>query len=316
MKNKTTFDDYSTRKGSFISQLLAAIRSPILSLYALFRKSFPVWDLINRRGKSLFKNNLPPLDSLQKKILGELNHNGVAISSLDELFPKMQVTENLIRAAMGKKEKPALNKDKPFLSYSMGKGSIIDLSNPLIQFSLNPRILQIVNSYLSLFARLTYFELATTNLVKNNDKPKGSQRWHRDPALHRLCKVFVYLTDVEEENGPFKYIEQSQTNGKFSKIFPQRQFGRHGFYPPNGEVEKKISQDKLRSCKGKKGTVIFCDTTGLHKGGYALVKKRIMYTSTYMSEGEIFKSNFIHPKDLSSRLENLDPASRFAVKNA
>ena len=44
-------DDYSKRKGSYLSQALAKIRSPLLSLYALIRKSPPVWTILNKTGK-------------------------------------------------------------------------------------------------------------------------------------------------------------------------------------------------------------------------------------------------------------------------
>ena len=77
--------------------------------------------------------------------------------------------------------------------------------------------------------------------------------------------------------------------------------------------KNKCQRGNLKPCTGKMGSIIFCDTTGLHKGGYAISKPRIMYTSTYMSEGEIAKRTFNYPKDFNEQLDNLDVVSRFAV---
>jgi hypothetical protein len=313
MKNIYDADDYSRRTGSLLSRTFAKLRTPFLSTYALLRKSPPIWNLLNRSSKILFKKNLPVLDELQEKILDDLMTNGIALTNLGELFPDKNIIPSLIEAATLQKEKAALSKHKPFLRYALGSGSMIDLANPLVQLTIQPRILEIVNSYMSLCAKLTYFELATTNLIKNGDVPMGSQRWHRDPALHRLCKMFVYLTDVDENSGPFTYVVQSHSLGRFGKIFRQRQFGRHGFYPPDGAVEKLISKSDLKICTGKMGSVIFCDTTGLHKGGYSFSKPRTMYTSTYMSEGEITKHRYSYPYNFKEQLDNLDLVSCFAV---
>ncbi len=306
-------DDYSKRKGSYLAQVLANIRSPFLGLYALIRKSPPVWNILNKTGKSLYKKNQPDLDDLQQSVLDKLMLNGIAITSLEELFPGQDLLTGILKAVDKEKVNPELSKDKPFLDYSLGRGSEIDVSNPLILASISPRILQIVNSYLDQFSKLIYFELAQTSLTKNNKNPMGSQRWHRDPSLKGLCKMFIYLSDVDLNSGPFTYVNESHSKGKLKRVFPQKQFGRHGCYPPDGEVEKLVSEEKFKICKGKKGTIIFCDTTGLHKGGLSLTKSRIMYTSTYMPEGEIFKKNYTYPEDFANKLATLDKASRYAI---
>ena len=306
-------DDYSKRKGSYLSQALAKIRSPLLSLYALIRKSPPVWTILNKTGKSLFNKNLPDLDDLQKSVLDKLMLNGIAFTSLDQLFPGQDILSDILRAADEEKVNPALSKDKPFLDYSLGRGSEIDVSNPLILTSISPRVLQIVNSYLEHFSKLIYFELAQTNLTTDPKNPMGSQRWHRDPSLRGLCKMFIYLSDVDLNSGPFTYVKESHSKGRLKRVLPQKQFGRHGCYPPDGAVEKLVPEEKFKVCKGKKGTVIFCDTTGLHKGGLSLSKSRIMYTSTYMPEGEIFKKNYTFPKNFYKKLEKLDITSRYAI---
>ena len=309
IKKTNNFDDYSRNKGS----LLSKIRTPLLSLYAVLKKSPPIWNILNSKGITLYKKNSPILDDLQKRIVKNLIENGIATTSLDELFPNKDILSRLLEVSNQKIENTVPNKDKPFLNYAFGRGSIIDFSNPLIKLSIHPRILEIINTYIGYCAKLVYFDMQKSNLVKEQSLAMGSQRWHRDPALHKLCKMFIYLTDVDEKSGPFTYLLKSQKNAKFGKIFPQRQFGRHGFYPRDGAVEKLVSKNDIMVCNGIKGSIIFCDTIGLHKGGFSISKHRIMCTSTYMSEGEFIKRRYSHPIDAKEKISKLHPVSQFAV---
>ena len=131
--------------------------------------------------------------------------------------------------------------------------------------------------------------------------------------MKKLIKIFIYLNDVDEENGPFKYIHQSHASGRLGTLFPQRQFGRHGFYPPEGSVEKQVSKNDIKSFIGRAGTVVFCDTTGLHKGGYSISRTRIMFTSMFATEGDVIKPMFKYPIDFQERTNTLNTVSRFTV---
>ena len=71
----------------------------------------------------------------------------------------------------------------------------------------------------------------------------SSQRWHRDPEDRKLCKVFIYLNDVDENAGHFTYVKGSHYLGKWGKLFPQKP--PKGFYPPSGAVENIVSKRML-----------------------------------------------------------------------
>ena len=146
-KNFINEDDYSRRKGSFFSQILASLRNPPLSGYALIRKTSFIKKVLNKSGIRLYENNLPVLNDTQKKIVDNLIKNGIAVTNLENLFPKEKNLSSMLEAIKLYKEKPSLSSSKPFLKYSLGRGSVFDLSNPLNKLSLDPRILKIVNSY-------------------------------------------------------------------------------------------------------------------------------------------------------------------------
>ena len=285
--------------------------------YSLFRANPIIWDLLNRSGKSLYKKNPPNLNQVQSTVLNGLLQNGIAMVSIDDLFPDEDVLLTLIKFIELHKNEAIMGVKKPFLRHIGGnlwrETSTIDLDNPFIQTSLKSTILDIVNSYIGVCSKLIYYEIALTNLMNKGERAMVSQRWHRDPGMKRMVKVFIYLTDVEEESGPFTYVLQSHAGGRWRRLFPQKQFGRRGMYPPEGAVDEVVPKTDIRVCTGRTGTVIFCDTTGLHKGGYSLSKPRSMSTSVYVAEGDMTKRKFKYPTDFKEQISTLSAVSRFAV---
>lgn len=190
---------------------------------------------------------------------------------------------------------------------------MIDVNSPFGRFSLGPAVLDIVNAYLGTCSKLIHFDLAATHVMPLGAKPMKSQRWHRDPGLKRIVKTFLYLSDVDEASGPFTYVLASHAGGRWGGLFPQPQFGRHGLYPAEGAVDQTVPAYDIKACTGRAGTVIFCDTTGLHKGGYSVSKSRVMYTSVYVAAGDVQKPLFRRPRDIEAHTSTLTAAARFAI---
>ena len=53
----------------------------------------------------------------------------------------------------------------------------------------------------------------------NAKKRVASQRWHRDPDDDHIVKMFIYLSDVAEEAGPFEYVRDSAAGGRYGDLF-------------------------------------------------------------------------------------------------
>lgn len=170
----------------------------------------------------------------------------------------------------------------------MGK---LDAENPFIRFSLSKKIHNIAGDYLKLKPLFNSFYLMSTIVVPGGSEEYLSQRWHRDPEDKKLVKVFLYLNDVDEGTGPFTYIKGSQYGGKWRNVFPQRPPA--GSYPPAGEVEKIIPQSDVKICTALAGTIIFCDTSGLHKGGFSTERSRLMSMSCFVSEASKYPKNYL-----------------------
>lgn len=131
-----------------------------------------------------------------------------------------------------------------------------------------------------------------------------------------MLKFFVYLNDVNEAGGPFTYIPYSRYGLRWGNTFPGGVTS--DFYPPEGGVENIIPRDVARVCTGRAGTVIFCDTSGLHKGGYALKKERTMFTAGFRSQASPWRSFFRYPENLSEELKaaRVGVSARFAIEKS
>jgi len=65
----------------------------------------------------------------------------------------------------------------------------------------------------------------------------------------------------------------------------------------------------IQKCFGKAGTVIFADTSGLHKGGYVLSAPRLMYTATYLTKAAVSPIHLAYTGNRAS----LPPLARLAL---
>jgi len=292
-------------------------RYPIAAAYGYIRVNFPVWNFLNRTSTSLFKKHPPNLDSLQKNIVDNILKNGIASANLDELFPKKNILSDLIHYVKNDTRIAKPHPRKPYLKHYWAEPTSetpeFDFDNPFIKLMINSRVLDMVNSYMNSCSKLIYFDLAKTSQMNQEDIPIASQCWHRDPGFKKQLKVFIYLNDVEKESGPFNYILGSHLNGKLRNIFPQKQFGRHGYYPPQDLDEEIFFKDSITSLTGRAGTIIFCDTIGLHKGGFTTLGSRIMFSSMFVPSGDVIKPMFTLPENFQKKAENLDEVSFFSV---
>jgi hypothetical protein len=144
----------------------------------------------------------------------------------------------------------------------------------------SPEILGVVNAYRGTLTRLHDFDHWYT--VPNPDAGRSaSQRWHRDGWEDHIVKVFTYFNDVDAEAGPFEYVLGSPTGGRYGELWPWED---KEVYPPDGEVEASVAAEDIRSMTGPARTIVFCDTSGFHRGGFARSRPRILSYHTYLSD--------------------------------
>lgn len=274
----------------------------------------------NRPAEASFAAHQPGLDGTQGQLLADLQARGVARVSVNALLPAVDfaglrdATERwLATGDVASREHAYLSGEsrrwKDYIVRLYGRDAEVPWDSPWLQFGLERRLLDIVNTYFGLWTKLLYVDVWNTLALDHEGPDMGSQRWHRDPEDSRLVKAFLYLNDVNDEAGPMEYVPESRRGDRYGHLWPQEFPG--GSVPPPGAVEAAIpARDQLR-CTGAAGTLLLVDTTGLHRGGRATRHRRLLATWTYATPAALWPRAFT-----VSGAPPLDPdrdASSFAL---
>lgn len=324
-------------------KFLKRIGSILFWRYHRLRSSWPVWYyLLNREPRRRWRAVGIVPDERQRSIVSLLEKDGIAVLSVTDLvsgslFEDMvRSTADRVRSMANAGLEPSRSESRVLLKAGMFSGStkkyqkdflvnlwgegnlpagkagtpVLDISDPFMRLTLGERILGIIGAYFGFAPRFHYFSLLSTVILPPDAPAQYSQRWHRDSEDRKMVKVFLYLTDVEEAGtGPFSYVKGSHGSGRFARLFPQHP--PVGSYPPPGAVEQAVPPDAIRTCFGKAGTLILCDTTGLHRGGYSTTKERIMFTASYVSSASLHPVRYTLPA--ASVVTALHPLVRYAL---
>ena len=80
----------------------------------------------------------------------------------------------------------------------------------------------------------------------------------------------------------------------------------------DADVAQSVPAEEIASFTGPKGTLILCNTSGLHRGGFATAGPRVLATATYCSPASLKSlSNRNYTSPLAD--STTDPVVRYAV---
>ena len=280
------------------------------SIQSKWRNLDPVWRWNTRKARKLFKKNYNPeiLDYGFYGLLKNLHKYGIAMNAVFlEVKDNFQSFLNYKNSVIEKH----INSLKPFLiEYWPSRGEL-DLDNPFVKLALSPVVLDIVSRYLGCWPRLYDLRLWESKPMTPGHKRIYSQSWHRDPEDKKLLNMFVYLSDVDEESGPFHYVPGSHIEGPYCKTFPQVLPPRAAYY--GDEAVEKVFKDNILKCTGKAGTIIFADTAGLHRGSSDNIKPRIMFKALYVTDGNFGNKKTRYSLSQFIMDENLTEQQKYAI---
>jgi Phytanoyl-CoA dioxygenase (PhyH) len=277
--------------------------------------------LSNRRSRRQFALDRPELDDVQRRIVSELESQGFSLLTFGELFQDEDVWTRIEgqaerfaseteTALQGDREALRVRAGKEFVVRFLSYGVDVGLDDAWFRACFSRRMLDVANTYLGLWSKLEYVDLWYSVPQPEDADRMASQRWHRDFNDRRLVKAFLYLVDVDEGNGPFQYVPGSAPGGPYGDAWPWRPLGEN--YPPEDELEQRIAAEGARVFTGPKGTLLFCNTAGFHRGGFATTKPRVLATATYSSPASL-ASLTDRSYRFSGSLEELDAPTRFAL---
>ena len=276
--------------------------------------------------RSRFKS--PALGAVQQQALDALRSDGVAVVSFADLFADDAFWAGLetdmrsfVASAeqelggLSKEERKARYGNKSFLVRrfrAAKKGDpqpTLGPDNPWVRLGISSQLLDVVNAYRGQTMRL--HDVDNWYTVPEGDSAERilSQKWHRDGWENHIVKVFTYFCDVDAEAGPFEYIRGSTGGGKYGSLWPWED---EEVYPDQQEFAAAIDQADYITLAGPPGTIIICDTSGFHRGGYARSKPRILSYLTYLSDDGNRRHRRKFDVDLTAD-GDLSPAARYAL---
>lgn len=107
-----------------------------------------------------------------------------------------------------------------------------------------------------------------------SDKPDmmAAQYYHFDMDRPKWLKFFIYLTDVNANNGPHTFIAGSHKTGGIPDSMLQKGYARL----TDEEVESHYGKSAVVEFAAPRGTIIAEDTRGLHKGKHVADGDRLI----------------------------------------
>jgi len=110
------------------------------------------------------------------------------------------------------------------------------------------------------------FTLAGKISVSGHEYGSGGP-WHRD-SYFRQFKSLLYLTDVDENHGPFQIISESHDKEHISSDSKTANLESMQCTFDQNTIKQIIEKEpeRLHSLTGKAGTVVLVDTSCIHRG--------------------------------------------------
>ncbi|CAN5152162.1 hypothetical protein BH20ACT13_BH20ACT13_21860 [soil metagenome] len=282
--------------------------------------------LSNRTSRRRFSEDLPELDDVQQRIVTDVDTQGYAVLPFSDLVGAetssavenqgdrfAQETEDALEREGRGEEDTELRRraGKEFLVRAHSFEDVeLGLDDPWLAACISPCMLDVASAYLRLWPKLSYADLWYSIAQPEATTRVASQLWHRDFDDKHLLKAFLYLRDVDEGAGPFEYVPESHPGGRFEGVSPWRPMGNGRV--PEDEVARAVPTEQIRTFIASRGTIIFCNTSGLHRGGFATEKPRILATATYCSPASLAALSERNYR-FSGALDELDARARFAV---
>src|SRR5271156_911152 len=310
---------------------LLNMRNPDMRKDALLRMKHKVSWYISRNPQSQkqFAKQSPTLTAGQRELVESLTTKGVAAASVGQAgvesgdwsalqekigeFARLS-TDRISAATTSYSDKLDLGslehnrerfrrffRDKSeaklddYILKMIPENSVHSLNHPLLAIGLSAPVLRVVSSYMNLWPKLIYTD-AWYSIPMDPGKRIGSQQWHRDPEDKQMVKVYLYFSEIDESAGAMEYIlgTSNAVGGHGTEIGEWKAAGAN-LYPSGELVEQTFPAAQHFYCSGPVGTLLFCDTTELHRGGISRSKPRVVATWTFVTPASRYQHRFTVP---------------------
>jgi tetratricopeptide (TPR) repeat protein len=246
----------------------------------------------------------PKLDEVQERILRDLKEAGIAMTSYHELFggkgalwedaeqeflrfgtdKEVMALVDRISSATDFAQDPELAKlFKPSIVNYRNFFGDLSVNSPIAKLYYSERILGIANGYNEIASKIRNMHMWINPPLHpdNVNGRKGSQLWHRDQEDSRILKCFIYFSDIDEGSGATDFVKHTSVDciGLKDQVIP---YPATSGYPQEAMFNSRIPRDDFVRAIGPKGTIVFLDTNGFHRGGFVRDRARHIAMCTFL----------------------------------
>ena len=260
------------------------------------------------------RNSPKPTDD-ERRIIARLDRDGIAITSVKELGALghfEELTECVNGLMSGRQEElrrlreqaqgPGPIGEKTFNVELLGSPIQFDPDCIYARFALQESIQKIANAYFGMRAELRYYNV--WNTFATAGEARESQLWHFDREDNYILKAFLYLDTVDEGTGPFTYAPGTHRKGPRWNQHPEFFYENNVRRSTDHQMSKVVPESEWIRATGERGTLVFADTRGFHKGGEARNKDRLMYTCMFTSPASQSKRLLTYSSSDSTKTKN------------
>lgn len=229
-----------------------------------------------RRRRDAFIANLPPVPDEWRipRDAGFIVFNPETAARFIDATPVLNRCDEIAASGI-----QSVSKNKAYLGNFLLDLDISDYPE-FVDFALKPALIACVADYLGELPVLTAIKFLHSQRVEA--KPSGSQLYHCDHDDVRQVKLFMHVSDVDEEAGPLTVVPawlSERIRSSKAYLFGGRQGHIADEHIRNGEVRSQEIP-----INGVRGTVALVDTAQVfHFGSRVCNKHRLLFFLQYVS---------------------------------
>lgn len=220
--------------------------------------------------------HLPTLRPAASALIEEVEANGVAVSSLDELgipgTDRLKGVLDGLRASLAARDPDGASALKPTHEELLADAE-------LWRWGLQPELLDLVEAYIGL--PITYYGAAVYREVADG-RSEGTRQWHRDIEDHKVFKILIWLDDVSPRGGAFEYVPRPLSDPGVRRL-------RYvaGFVT-DAAMSEVVPETEWVKAAGPRWTAVLADPARvLHRASLAQDRDRYSVTFTWTSRRPI-----------------------------
>jgi hypothetical protein len=181
-------------------------------------------------------------------------------------------------------------------------GNDLPPDDPVFSLLRAPEIARIVTAHLGFVPKLRRAAIFLHERLPDRAGPGSPKHFHIDDQDFRVLKLFIHLTDVTGRNGPFTYVRGTHFHGEHRAVV-----SRLPASISSREMERFVPRSAWVEAVGPRGTAVFAETSGVHRGGRVEEGQRVLLVAEYSGHDpwERFDHDIVDER-LSSILETIE----------